>query len=108
MKLMRMFLLFLALSLIIQNTCPYGLAAKTGFTAKEVHHCPLKKHSPTKADADDSAKIAMFQTGQTFVFTVGCAINAAPMPFPEVAFTSPDMHFYKNIFSNPATKPPAV
>ncbi|RJQ41680.1 MAG: hypothetical protein C4550_01165 [Nitrospiraceae bacterium] len=106
MKLMKLFLLVLAVSLIIQNTCPYGLAAKTGFTAKEVHHCPLKKYSPSKTDADDSAKKAMFQAGQTFVFTVGSSINAKPMSLPEVSCSIPDMYPYKNIFAEPPLKPP--
>jgi hypothetical protein len=106
MKLARMFLLFLAFSLIIQNTCPYGMAAKTGFVAKEIHHCPLKKHSTSKTDADDTAQKAMFQTGQTFVFTVSNAINATPLSSPKVYFSFSEINPYKNIFAEPPAKPP--
>lgn len=106
MKLARLLLLFLAFSLIIQNTCPYGMAAKTGFAAKEIHHCPLKKHSTSKTDADDTAPKAMFQPGQTFVFTVSRAINAAPLSSPKIFYSVSELNIYKNIFSEPPAKPP--
>jgi len=107
MRFARLLLFFLAISLVIQNTCPYGLAAKTGFMAKEIHHCPLKKHSPAKADADDSAKKVTFQSGQTFVFTVGNANTTAPLSSKKIAFFFSEINLYKNISTEPPIKPPS-
>lgn len=104
MKIVRLLILFLLVSFLVQNTCPYGLAAKTGFAAKEIHHCPMKKHS-SKPDDDSSSKV-MRQTGQTFVFTVNRAINAAPFSSPKIFYSVSELNIYKNIFSEPPAKPP--
>jgi len=105
-KTTRLLLLFLAFSLLIQNTCPYGFAAKTGFIAKENHHCHCKKYPSSKPEADDSAKKVISQTGQIFVFIVGDSINPAPLSFPEISCSLQEMNLYKNISSEPAVKPP--
>jgi len=101
-----MLLFFLAISLVIQNTCPYGLAAKTGFIAKETHHCHCKKYPSSKPEADDSAKKVISQAGQIFVFIIGGSINPAPPSSPEISCSFQEANFYKNIFSEPAVKPP--
>ncbi|HAK88350.1 MAG: hypothetical protein A2077_05020 [Nitrospirae bacterium GWC2_46_6] len=82
------------------------MAAKTGFAAKEIHHCPLKKHSQEKADADNTPQKAAFQAGQTFVFTVSSAISAMPLSSQEGSGLLPEMAIYKNNFSEPPVKPP--
>jgi len=107
MKFMRLLFLFLAVSLIIQNTCPYGMAGKTGFVSKEMHQCPLKKLSHSEADTDDAAKKTVFQAGQAFVF-IGNALNAIPVSVSEVSisFSAPDL--YKNFIAEPPIKPPSV
>jgi hypothetical protein len=106
MRYVKMLLLFLVFSLIIQNTCPYKMAAKTGFVAKEIHHCPIKKHSQTKNDADNATQKNVLQAGQIFVFTVGSAINIMQISYSETSGLFPDTSAYKNIFSEPPIKPP--
>jgi len=101
-----MLLLLLVFSLIIQNTCPYGMAAKTGFVSKEIHHCPMKKHSQTKNDADNALQKTILQAGQIFVFTVGSAINMRQISYSETSGLFLDTSAYKNIFSEPPIKPP--
>lgn len=103
---MRMLLLFLVFSLIIQNTCPYGMAAKAGFAAKDIHRCPLRKHSQTKTNSNNTAQQTVLQAGQTFVFTVGIAISAMPLSSSEGSGFFPEIDIYKNIFSEPLVKPP--
>jgi hypothetical protein len=82
------------------------MAAKTGFAAKEIHHCPMKKHSQTKNDADNAPQKTVMQAGQIFVFTVGSAINIMQTSYSETSGLFPDTAAYKNIFSEPPIKPP--
>jgi hypothetical protein len=34
----------IVLGIVLQNTCPFGLAGKTALASPIVHHCPLKDH----------------------------------------------------------------
>lgn len=36
--------MLIAFAIIIQNTCPYGLAEKTAVASHYVHDCPMKTH----------------------------------------------------------------
>lgn len=47
-------LLLLSLALVLQNTCPYGFAAKTAFVAPHTHDCPLKKDHQAPSKEGDS------------------------------------------------------
>jgi hypothetical protein len=57
---LRFLIVLIAFSLTIQNTCPYGWAAKTVFLSPHSSycpHCPLKEQSsPAKSDARNDVK----------------------------------------------------
>jgi hypothetical protein len=47
----RAIVLLIVLGIVLQNTCPFGLAEKTAAASPSVHHhCPLKLHNQKAAD----------------------------------------------------------
>ena len=109
MQLMRMLLFLIAFSLVVQNTCPYGFAAKTGFAAPYTHDCPLKKGhrgpSKDKASVDENmGKVfcASFVLSIPDVQTFNHRLQANASFFP-IAFDN-----YKNPFKEPLIRPPAA
>jgi hypothetical protein len=59
MKLMRLLFFLLALSLILQNTCPYGFAAKTAFAFSHLHQCPLHHQTGEQETVDGNPNKAI-------------------------------------------------
>jgi len=108
MKFMRALILFLMVSFIVQNTCPYGLAAKTAFATPHTHDCPLKKSHDKSSGGQDS-----------FDTTHGKILNAAFVLLSPATHSvmQPDMtnayyvkftsNSYANHFKEPLFKPPA-
>ena len=109
MKLMRLFLFLLAFSLVLQNTCPYGFAAKTAFAAPQAHDCPFKKshHAPQK-DRDSVDDNPVKPLYPAFVFSIPDTQVAALcyQMKPEYAALSSDN--YKDPFKEPLIKPPVA
>ncbi|HEX8949985.1 MAG TPA: hypothetical protein VF790_13535 [Dissulfurispiraceae bacterium] len=106
MKTARLLLFFLALALVVQNTCPYGFAAKTGFAAPHTHACPLKAsrhHGPAK-ERDTSGKA----TYPAFVVTVAEARPCIRRFHIDTNYTLFVPDIYKAPCKEPLHKPPAA
>jgi hypothetical protein len=104
-KPIMMLLFLLSVSLVLQNTCPYGFAAKTAFAASHTHACPLH-HSPpggTSAVDDNSNKVhPAFVIAFPFVKP---AIQRFALSSAYVIFS---FDKYINPFKDPLTKPPVA
>jgi len=109
MKLMRLILFLLVISLVLQNTCPYGYAAKTAFAASHTHDCPMKKshHSPAKDrdSVDDNPGKALYPS---FVFSVPDKQAVIFRFQTNTEYTALSSVNYKDHFREPSTKPPAA
>ena len=106
---MRLLLFLLAFSLVLQNTCPYGFAAKTAFAAPHTHDCPLKKdhHSPSKEgdSVDGNSGKVLFPA---FVFSVPDVQTVILCSQVDVDYTPLSSDNYKDPFKEPSAKPPAA
>lgn len=109
MKIMRILLLLLAFSIVLQNTCPYGFAAKTSFAALQTHECPLKKggHSPAKDrdSVDGNTDRALYPA---FVLSLPELQDIMPCSQMNAAYTPLPPGNYRNPFKDPLARPPAV
>ena len=109
MKLMRLLLFLLTFSLVLQNTCPYGFAAKTGFAAPQAHDCPCKKSNPASTkdtgSADKSTGSLLYPA---FVFSVPDTQTIALRSQMKTEYISQSSEKYKNPFKEPSIKPPVV
>jgi hypothetical protein len=109
MNFLRLLLLLLITSIILQNTCPYGYAAKTAFTAPHTHDCPLKKsrpgHAKDRNSVDDKPGKSMYSS---FVFSVpeSHAVISRFQTKSEYAALSPGN--YNGPFREPPERPPAA
>ncbi len=109
MKLIRLFLLLLIFSFVVQNTCPYGFATKTAFASPFTHDCPLKK-SPCGSSKGQDFFDAMYGKilNPPFVLSMPqlhALIQSFALDADYVALTSDR---YTNPFSEPLIRPPAA
>ncbi|MBI5741337.1 MAG: hypothetical protein HZA16_11550 [Nitrospirae bacterium] len=109
MKLMRLLLFLLAVSLVLQNTCPYGYAAKTAFVAPLTHDCPMNKshHSPSKerGSVDDNQGKALYPL---FVFSVPDSRTVISSFQTHAEYTALSSGNYKDHFREPSIQPPVA
>lgn len=107
MNILRLLLLLLITSIILQNTCPYGYASKTGFTTHHAHNCPLKKshRSPAKdrSDVDDKPGKAIYPL---FVFSVPESHAVTPRVQTKTGYMVLSADNYKGPFREPPVRPP--
>jgi hypothetical protein len=68
MRSLKILALLLVLALSVQNTCPHGLAAKTGFASPHTHCCCAKKAAEHSKTSDKTSKQVLSVTGPAFVF----------------------------------------
>jgi hypothetical protein len=109
MKLMRLLLFILVISLVLQNTCPYGFASKTAFTAPHAHDCPLKKshHSPAKEQntVDDNPGNLLYPS---FIFSIPDTQPVLSRFQMNTEYTVLYSDDYKDYFREPSTRPPVA
>lgn len=106
MKLMRMLLILLSFSLILQNTCPYGFAAKTAFAAPRTNQCPFHHHSTNgQGTVDNNANKVIFPAFVMVVPSVQPCIQRFPVS-GDYSFSS--SYRYTDPFKEPLIKPPAT
>jgi hypothetical protein len=108
----KRFLIFLvALAIVIQNTCPYGWAAKTAFLsspASSCCHCPMQKdRRPAKAGVRDDIKKDVSGSNALFVMQV-----SEPAATCQVLCSSDDIapiksSLAKTAYQEPPLRPPA-
>jgi hypothetical protein len=105
--LLRVLILLIVFTLSIQNTCPYGLAAKTGFASPRMHLCPCAKKAAEQSQAaEKTSKRVFLATGPSFVF-IGQERTFSYLPHVSLgvcAAFSEDL--YQSISLNPPEKPP--
>ncbi len=103
---MRMLLLLLSLSLILQNTCPYGFAEKTAFAASHMHACPFHHCPPTGQGAvDDNVNKIIYPAFVMVAPFVQPAIQRFPVNTDYFLFSSGR---YAGPFKEPLIKPPVI
>lgn len=107
MKMRGLLIFLIVFSIAIQNTCPSGLVAKTGFASPRMHNCPCAKKAAEQSNKADNTSAHYFpKAGPVFLF-IGQE-KALPCPFQvpqEGCNVSPD-GIYQNISLNPPEKPP--
>jgi len=103
---MSMLLFLLSFSLILQNTCPYGFAAKTAFAAPHTHACPFH-HYPSKGQRaiDDNSNKVIYPAFVMVASFVQPSIQHFPVS-TEYSLFSYDK--YTNPFKEPLIKPPVT
>jgi hypothetical protein len=98
------------LAVIIQNTCPHGLAAKTSFatcgTAKQSSHCPMHEQKQPKQNGQDDAKRGISNAKQHFVLHMVTPDNTCQLLDLSLDKLSVDSLSFAEIFSDPLLRPP--
>jgi len=105
-KLIRLLLFLISFSLILQNTCPCGFAAKTAFASPQMHACP-SHHSPCKGQraVDSDANKIIYPAFVMSVPFAQPAIERFTMSTVYVLFSS---DVYTNPFKKSLIKPPVT
>ena len=100
-------ILLVALALVIQNTCPYGLAEKTAVAAPFTHDCPLKQHHAKDSEGKSSADLQDMQTYlKTFNLLSG-SVAYHPLPLKEAETVAAVVNMrYNDGFIDLPIKPP--
>jgi hypothetical protein len=109
MKIRSLLILLIGFSISIQNTCPYGLAAKTGFASPRSHHCHCaKKAAEQSKKTDNTTEHFSPKAGPVFVFIGQERSLPCVLQVPQKSCsTCPDGH-YKSVALNPPEKPPCL
>jgi hypothetical protein len=109
MTLPRLLLFIVFLTLVLQNTCPYGFAAKTAFVATHSHDCPQSKshHSPDKDrdSADDSPGGPLHPA---FVLSISDNQTIVLCSQMKAEYTILSSENYRDFIKELATKPPVA
>jgi hypothetical protein len=97
-------------SVVSQNTCPQGWAAKTAFATcgavKQTTHCPMHEKKQPQKDVQDDVKHGISNVKQAFVIHIAGPDNSYQilehtsnsLPIKSFALTE--------IFSDPILRPP--
>ncbi|QWR78441.1 hypothetical protein [Candidatus Magnetomonas plexicatena] len=106
---MKTIVFLIVCALMLQNTCVYGFAAKTGFLSAKTHDCQLKKCCHNCSEKRDTVNEKIGKIfHQTFVLTIS-DIKTVSRCFPvcsDYVLSSSDI--YNDPFPNLFQKPPAV
>ncbi len=108
MKVSSLLIFLIGFSLAIQNTCPFGLAARTGFASPLTHCCCAKKAAEDSGNADKNGKQAVAEKGPVFVFTTQGKALPSPLPGPQTTCSTCPDNFYRSIVLNPPEEPPRI
>ena len=100
--------LALSLAILIQNTCPLGLAAKTGFASPHSHCCCARQAADNAPHQQKSDKQVHTVKGAIYVFiaqheSFSCSLR----PFLRTGGAAPDP-LYRSITLNPPEEPPRL
>ena len=103
---MRFLITLIAFTIIVQNTCPQGWAAKTAFVTCNGSHCPMRDHKPAKTTDHADTKKAISNVKQTFVLNIVRPHNTVQILAQTTQAIPADSHDLKEIFSDPIFRPP--
>ncbi len=104
----RFLVLLICFSIAIQNTCPFGLAAKTGFASPLTHCCCAKKAAEESGQTDKNSKQAVAEKGPVFVFIAQGKALPGPLPAPQTTGSACPDNLYRSITLNPPDEPPRI
>jgi hypothetical protein len=108
MKKRSLVIIFLMVfSLSLQNTCPYGMAGKTGFASHHINHCPLKENQSPAKKRSQHSKGSQQHTGQTYTFTASALLSVSE-PVGEDRLLYGSAFIYISIPPEPLLKPPRL
>jgi hypothetical protein len=100
----------IVLTVVVQNTCPYGLAAKTSFATcgatKQSSPCPMHKQRQSKQNGQDDAKRGISNAKQHFVLHMANPDNTYQRLDRSPDALSVDSLSFAEIFSDPLLRPP--
>ena len=101
--------LALVLSLMAQNTCPFGQAGKTAFAAKHLCNCPMRNDQQPQEGTDGAAwPQASIPPGSAFVMNMPGTVADLLPRLPTISFEPEDLTAHTSIFGSPPFKPPKV
>jgi hypothetical protein len=107
---LRLLIVFVALSISIQNTCPQGWAAKTAFVnccaAKQSAHCPMHEQKQPRQDRRNDSKQGISNVKQAFVIHIVRLDNTYQIVDYESETHPIDSLTLTEIFSQPLFRPP--
>jgi hypothetical protein len=96
----------------MQNTCPYGWAAKTSFVssyASHCPHCPMKEgHQSTESDTRNDVKKDLPNTHHLFVIYIGRLDSAYQILAPIKHAPTVQSDDFKDVYLDPLLRPPAA
>jgi len=105
----RLALIFLiGFSIAVQNTCPFGLAAKVGFVSPQMPDCLCAKKAAQKTAAGENAGQITPKSGNIFVFIGQGRTVVLPPQVSHGSCAACSAGFYRNIALNPPEKPPRL
>ncbi len=108
--LLRLLIGLVAASIIIQNTCPYGWAAKTAFvncgSSNQSAHCPVHEQKQPKQNRQNDVKRGILNVKQAFVIHVVKLDNTYQIVDYESDTHPIDSLILLEIFSEPLFRPP--
>jgi len=109
MKTRGLLILLIGFSIAIQNTCPYGLAAKTGFASPRTHHCCCaKKAAEQSKQTDNTSADFSPKAGPVFLFIGQERMLPCPLQVPQQTCSACPDGLYRSIVFNPPEKPPRL
>jgi len=99
-------MVLIAFAIVVQNTCPYGYAGKTGVAAPRMNNCPLKDHRPATPEGRSKVDKDFGDINHPFVLALAPVdgIFRTFVPLGETGTINPPEH--KDIFPNPPYRPP--
>jgi hypothetical protein len=103
---MRYLIALIVLTITIQNTCPFGYAAKTAFAAPHAHHCPLKEGRLSRTDGRNKMVKVLRNLNHPFVL-VPSPVADTGGSFDTVREMSNITNTgFEDIFPDPPLRPP--
>lgn len=102
----RYIIALIILTIVVQNTCPYGYAAKTAIAASLEHHCPLKDSASPEDGGKNSVTKNPRDINQPFVIAAAPAADTGRVfdTVMEPGIIRPAG--FKDIFADPPLRPP--
>jgi hypothetical protein len=106
----KVLIFLIAFAIIIQNTCPYGWAAKTAFFSpysSHYAHCPMKEdRQPAKSETRHNVKKDLSNINPLFVTDIGKPDDACQIlsPIDHAPYAKSD--HLKDVYLEPPLRPP--
>ena len=106
MKIPAVFISSVILAIIVQNTCPFGLASKTAFASPYSNHCPLKGHDHEESGRHDGIDKDPSHANSYYVLHVAETDSALHGPTLNKGMIPPGLNTYKDACPDPPLRPP--